>query len=421
MGTATKYEILFSIRSRYLSSSKKEKKKILDEFCATCNYNRKYAVRLLNYKTIPKISKNLSRRGRKKHYNNPVILTVLRDIWVATNLPCSKRLKAILPLWLPHYNRLSLSDLVKCQLLEMSAATIDRLMKPSRSKYNKHGLCTTKPGSIIKKQIPIKTNQWDEQKPGFMEADTVAHCGSSTTGTFISTVNLSGTPDWVDISTTWTEQRAVWGKGETGVRMAIQDMEQSMPFPVLGFDCDNGSEFLNWHLVKYFTNRKNPVQFTRAYMKNDNAHIENKNWTHAVRSMFPIRLYLGYQRFDKHELVAMLNELYTMEWNLYFNRRLRAINYFTPSVKLIEKQRIGSKIIKRYDKPKTPFRSPGLIQRVLESEYIPSKTKKRLQEQFLTLNPFELEKQMMLKIRTVLNIVNQTSESEKEKNNNTKT
>jgi hypothetical protein len=285
----------------------------------------------------------------------------------------------------------------------MSPATIDRLMKPSRSKYNKHGLCTTKPGSIIKKQIPIKTNQWDEQKPGFLEADTVAHCGSSTTGTFISTVN------WVDISTTWTEQRAVWGKGETGVRMAIQDMEQSTPFPVLGFDCDNGSEFLNWHLVKYFTNRKKPVQFTRAraYMKNDNAHIdrpqaaiENKNWTH-------VRLYLGYQRFDKSELVVTLNELYTTEWNLYFN-------YFMPSVKLIEKQRVGSKIIKKYDKPKTPF------QRVLESEYIPNKTKKRLQEQFLTLNPFELKNQMMLKIRAILNIVNQTCESEKEENKITK-
>jgi hypothetical protein len=390
MGTATKYEILASIRSRYRSSSKKEKKKILDEFCATCKYNRKYAVRLLNSPITPRVSKNLSKRGRKRQYSNPVILKVLRDIWVATNLPCSKRLTAILPLWLPHYDRLTLSDLVKCQLLEMSPATIDRLMKPSRSKYSKHGLCTTKPGSIIKKKIPIKTNQWDERKPGFMEADTVAHCGSSTTGTFISTVN------WVDISTTWTEQRAVWGKGETGVCMAIQNMEQSVPFPVLGFDCDNGSEFLNWHLVKYFTNRKNPVQFTRAraYMKNDNAHIENKNWTH-------VRLYLGYQRFDKYELVAMLNELYTTEWNLYFN-------FFTPSVKLIEKQRVGSKIIKKYDKPKTPF------QRILESEYIPSKTKKRLQEQFLTLNPFKLKNQMMLKIGAIINIVNQTNESEKE-------
>jgi hypothetical protein len=317
-----------------------------------------------------------------------MILTVLRDVWVATNLPCSKRLTAILPLWLPHYDRSILTDLVRNQLLEMSAATIDRLMKPSRSKYSKHGLCTTKPGSIIKKQIPIKTNQWDEQKPGFMEADAVAHCGDSVAGTFISTVN------WGDISTTWTQQRAVWGKGETGVRRAIQDMEQSMPFPVLGFDCDNGCEFLNWHLVKYFTNRKNPVQFTRAraYMKNDNAHIENKNWTH-------IRQYLGYQRFDKPELVVLLDNLYTTEWNLYFN-------FFIPSMKLVEKKRVGSKIIKKYDNSKTPF------QRVLESEYIPSKTKKRLQEQFLMLNPFALGKQVKLKIRDILNIIKQTTQFE---------
>ena len=387
MGTATKHEILLSIRSRYRSASKREKKKILDEFCATCKYNRKYVVRLLNSKTVPKKSKDISKRGRKKQYDNSMILKVLRDIWVATNLPCSKRLKAILPLWLPFYDRLTLPDFVKSQLLKMSPATIDRFMAPSRSKYSKHGLSTTKPGSIIKKHIPIKTNQWNEQKPGFMEADAVAHCGSSTAGTFISTVN------WVDISTTWTQQRAVWGKGERGVLLAIQNMELSTPFPVLGFDCDNGSDpaYAGWHLVKYFTNRKHPVQFTRAkaYMKNDNAHIENKNWTH-------IRQYLGYQRFDKPELVDKLNELYASEWNLYFN-------FFIPSVKLIEKSRVGSKIVKKYDTPKTPF------QRLLESDYIPLKTKRNLQKQFLTLNPFQLQKQMSLKIKTILNIVNQPS------------
>lgn len=389
MSTATKYEILKSIRPRYRSCSKSEKKVILDEFCATCRYNRKYAVRLLNSRTFPKTSKNLSKRGRKKQYNNPMIFKVLRDIWVATNLPCSKRLRAILPLWLPYYDSLSLPDLVKCQLLKMSPATIDRLMAPSRAKFTRQGLCTTKPGSIIKKHIPIKTNQWDEQRPGFMEADAVAHCGNSAIGTFVFTVN------WVDISTTWNQQRAVWGKGEKGVLIAIQNMEKSMPFPVLGFDCDNGSEFLNWHLIKYFTNRKRPVQFTRAraYMKNDNAHIENKNWTH-------VRQYLGYQRFDIPDLVIKLNELYSTEWNLYFN-------FFIPSVKLIEKKRVGSKIIKKYDKPKTPF------QRLLESEYIPFKTKKNLQAQFVNLNPFELQKQMSLKIKTILNIVNLTRESEK--------
>jgi len=394
MGTATKYEILNSIRSRYRSCSKIEKKVILDEFCATCHYNRKYAVRLLNSRNVPKKAKNLSKRGRKKQYINPMIFKVIRDIWVATNLPCSKRLKAILPLWLPYYNPLSLPDLVKCQLLKMSPATIDRLMAPSRAKFTRQGLCTTKPGSIIKKHIPIKTNQWDEQKPGFVEADAVAHCGDSAAGTFIFTVN------WVDISTAWTQQQAVWGKGEKGVLIAIQNMEKTTPFPILGFDCDNGSEFLNWHLIKYFTNRKRPVQFTRAraYMKNDNAHIENKNWTH-------VRQYLGYQRFDNTELVDKLNELYTAEWNLYFN-------FFIPSVKLIEKKRVGSKIIKKYDKPKTPF------QRLLESEYIPIKTKKNLQAQFTNLNPFELQKQMSLKIKTILNIVNLTHESEKSKSKN---
>jgi len=150
-------------------------------------------------------------------------------------------------------------------------------MAPDRAKCNKVGLATTKPGSIIKKHIPIKTNQWDERMPGFLEADTVAHCGNSMAGMFIFTLNC------VDLATGWVEQRAVWGKGETGVKDAMESIERALPFPILGFDCDNGSEFLNWHLIKFFTDRKRPVGFTRSrpYHKNDNAHIENKNWTNV--------------------------------------------------------------------------------------------------------------------------------------------
>jgi len=258
------------------------------------------------------------------------------------------------------------------------------MMAPSRSKFNKKGFSTTKPGSILKKQIPIKTNQWDEKHPGFIEADTVAHCGSSASGPFALTVNC------VDISTTWTVQRAVWGKGERGVLNAISQIENAFPFPILGFDCDNGSEFLNWPLVKYFTHRKHSVQFTRsrAYMKNDNAHIENKNWTH-------IRQYLGYQRFDQPQIIDKLNDLYANEWNLYFN-------FFIPSAKLIDKIRVKSKTIKKLDNPKTPF------QRVLESPDIQVKTKNQLRKQFRTLDPFELQKIMSLKIRDILNLVHQS-------------
>ncbi len=222
----------------------------------------------------------------------------------------------------------------------------------------------------LKKHIPVKTDQWDENQPGFLEADTVAHCGTSVAGMFVFTINC------VDIATSWTEQRAVWGKGEKGVTTAIESIENHLPFTLKGFDCDNGSEFLNWHLLTYFDKRKKRVQFTRSrpYKKNDNAHIEEKNWS-------LVRLYMGYQRFDKEHLIHKLNDLYCNQWNDYFN-------FFIPFVKLVEKYRQGSKIIKKYDKPKTPF------QRILESQYIPEKTKIRLQKFFNELNPFELQKTM---------------------------
>lgn len=305
MSIAAKYEYFQAIYHRYHSASKKQKKIILDEFCNNCNYNRKYAIRLLNSPLETTSTTNLSRRGRKKIYDDAIIETVLTDIWKATNLACSKRLKYLIPLWLPFYKKQKISAQIKQKLLKISAATIDRIMASSRSKFSKQGLATTKPGSIIKKQIPIKTDQWDEQQPGFLEADTVAHCGTSVAGMFVHTVNF------VDIATQWTEQRAIWGKGEKNVLNAVGDMESHLPFPLRGFDSDNGSEFLNWHLVRHFQQRKHPVQFTRArpYKKNDNAHIENKNWTH-------IRQYLGYQRFDNPQLVDMLNDLYRNEWNL---------------------------------------------------------------------------------------------------------
>ncbi len=327
MSNQSKYEYLQDLRFRYDGATKQQKQAMLDEFCTVCGYNRKYAIRLLNTRQPSRNRANLSKRGHKKIYGDPLIVQVLRDLWIATNLPCSKNLKAIIPLWLPHYENYILTQEIKDKLLRVSAATIDRLIKPFRTKYGKTGLATTKPGSIIKKQIPIKTNQWDESVPGFIEADTVAHCGNSTAGGFVFSLNC------VDIATGWTEQRAVWGKGQTGVLNAIQ-------------------------------------------------HIENKNWTH-------IRQYLGYQRFQNPSLVDKLNDLYTTEWNLYFN-------FFIPSVKLIDKTRIGSKIVKTYDKPKTP------LQRLLESQHISTNDKQTIEHKFKQLNPFKLQQQMSFKIKKII-------------------
>lgn len=384
MSNASKREYLQTIRRRYQAQPKGVKTMILSEFCENCNYNRKYAIRLLNGKDSSVRGAPQQPRGRKPLYRHPALIEFLKHLWIASNLACSIRLKAMIPLWLPH-DRSGLSEEIQQRLLSISASTIDRLLAGLRRRYTKTGLATTKPGSLLKKHIPIKLNQWNERIPGFLEADTVAHCGSSMSGMFVYTLNT------VDLATTWNEQRAVWGKGELGIKAALKSIEQTLPFPLRGFDSDNGSEFLNWSILKYFQKRKHPVQYTRSreYHKNDNAHIEGKNWT-------TIRLYLGYDRFEDQRMVALLNDLYTNEWKLL-------LNFFLPSVKLQSKQRVKSKIIKTYDKPQTPF------QRVLSvSPHISENKKRELQTLFSSLNPFQLQKIVKKKIRTILHYATPT-------------
>jgi len=371
MSPFSRREYLEAIFLRYKRVPRGDKSIILDEFCAACGYHRKHAIRLLRkFKRFTKPKRK--KRGRASRYQTGDIVRPLKRIWLAANLPCSKRLKAVLPLWLPgyvqHYG--VLPEETVGALLEISAATIDRLLKAVRVRYKGKGRVATKPGTLLRKHIPVKTNQWDESRPGFLEADTVAHCGTSMAGMVAFTI------DCVDIATGWTEQRAIWGKGERDVVVQMKAIERSLPFPLLGFDCDNGSEFLNYHLLRHFSQRKQPVQFTRsrAYHKDDNSHIEQKNWTH-------VRQWLGYHRFDNPETVDLLNDLYTGDWRLFHN-------FFCPSVKLIAKERVASKTIKRYDNPKTPY------QRIMDSPNIPDSVKRSLTEFFGTLNPFELRKNM---------------------------
>jgi len=380
MSPRSKREYTETIFLRYRNASRKEKTSILNEFCATLSYHRKHAIRLLRkFKRFRK-PKN-KKRGRAPIYSHPPILKPLKQIWLAANLPCSKRLKPILPLWIPGYIQYfgPLPNEVLQALLTISPATIDRILTPTRIQYKKRGRATTKPGTLLRNQIPIQTNQWNESRPGFLEADTVAHCGDSLSGMFAYTI------DCVDIATGWTEQRAVWGKGETAVLQQLKDIEKSLPFPLLGFDCDNGSEFLNHHLFRHFSQRKAPIQFTRsrAYHKDDNAHVEQKNWTH-------VRQWLGYQRLDNPNAVPLLNLLYSHEWRLFHN-------FFSPSVKLIAKKRIGSKTIKHHDKPQTPY------QRILNSPHIPPQIKDSLSKQLETLNPFVLRKAMEEKLKRIFN------------------
>ena len=378
MTLGAKMEYLEKVFLRYKKATREQKTLILNEFCTNCSYHRKYAIRKLH--ALKRFTKPKPRkRGKPSIYNKISVIKTLKRIWLAANLPCSKRLKAIIPLWLPYYDNefLSLSQITKERLLSISPSTIDRVLKPIKIKYRGRGRTTTKPGTLLRNQIPIKTDQWNETHPGFVETDTVAHCGTTTEGMYALSIDL------VDIATAWTEQRAVWGKGEIGVLKQLDDIEKSFPVDFLGFDADNGSEFLNHHLYRHFVNRKRPIQFTRsrAYKKDDNAHIEQKNWTH-------VRQWLGYTRFDNPEVVPFMNDLYKTEWRLYQN-------FFLPSVKLIEKKRVASKVIKRYDKPKTPY------QRVLESKYVSGPKKDTLKERFKGTNPFKLKRAIIRKIEII--------------------
>lgn len=369
-------------RRRYQRGNRAMKKRILDEFCETHGYHRKSATRLLNQMVIA--DKNPGRGGKKKYYEPAILLEPLKQLWLATDQLCGKRLKRAIPLWLPHYEKHfeRLPGMVYEQLLSMSAATIDRLLKPVKTRYGK-GLSGTKPGSLLKTQIPIKTDQWDINKVGFMEADTVAHCGTSLRGDFVWSLTLT------DIASGWTENRATWNKGAVGVMAQIRQIESQLPFEIKGFDCDNGSEFLNYHLLRYFRERPNEksVQFTRSrpYKKNDNAHVEQKNWTH-VRQLF------GYHRFDKPKLVALMNDLYANELSLL-------ANYFYPCIKLTEKIRIKSTIKKKYDKPLTPY------QRLMASTCLTAEQKQVLQDKFNTLDPFDLQKRIQKKLKLVFRYV----------------
>ena len=378
MTIQSKRDYLQAIRTRYRTAPKDTKSTILDEFCTICGYNRKYAIRRLNKKP----TKRQRKPGPQPQYRDTSVLQPLKRIWFATDQMCSKKLQAAIPLWLPFYEQEygALDAGIKTKLLAISPSTIDRTLKPVRVSGKTKGLCGTKPGTLLKNQIPIKTHNWDVTKPGFFEADTVAHCGNSLSGNFVWSLTFT------DIFSGWTENRAVWNKGSYGVFTQIKDIEAAIAFPIRGFDCDTGSEFLNHHLLRYFTNRpQSPIQFTRSrpYKKNDNAHVEQKNWTH-------VRQLLGYDRFDKPELVDVINDLYKHECSLYNN-------FFCPTLKLKEKLRVNSKYVKKYYPPKTPY------QRLLDSEQLTREAKLFLSVTYQSLNPFKLKKIIESKLKIIFN------------------
>jgi len=373
-------ELTSIIAKRYITSKKKkEKSKILDEYCANTDLNRKYAINKIRefyYKEkIPK------KRGRKNIYSSCAD-ALLVQIWKIFDRICAERLHPYIPEAinvLSRFGYISSNKEVIDEVLRMSCSTIKRRISRHRRLNDRMLVSTTKPGSLLKKHLPIKTSCWDESRAGFCEIDLVAHCGGDTSGTFINTLQF------VDIKTTWTERKAVMGKAQNRVFKRIKQIRKFLPFQLKGIDSDNGGEFINHQLVKYCNHEQ--IEFTRSrpYMKKDNAHIEQKNYP-------LVRKVLGYGRFDTKQQLNLMNNLYDNELRLY-------LNFFQPTLKLQNKIRIGSKVKRIYGNAKTPY------QRVLECTDVPQENKDKLKALYLTLDPIKLKKEIDKKIRKIVSTV----------------
>ena len=371
MSQRSKREMIEAIRPRYLKANKSGKAQILEEFIATTRYHRKYAIRVLKH--VPK-PRGIKKPGRKKIYQGEVVLA-LEQIWEIYGRICSKRLQPFLPeavKILERCHELSLSAETKALLLSMSRATIDRCLKKARFLQPRHGLSTTKPGSLLKHAIPIRTfTPWEDERPGFLEIDLVAHCGSTTEGIYLNTLTST------DLATGWTVVQGLAQKTQAAVSQAVGQLRQDLPFPLLGLDSDNGSEFINETLLRYC--RAEQITFTRSrpYQKNDQAHVEQKNWS-------VVRHTIGYDRLETPEDLALLNSIYT-DLRLY-------INFFQPVLKLIAKERVDGKTVRKYDQAMTPYR------RVLALDSIAVEIKARLTAQYVLLNPVTLRANIDAKV-----------------------
>jgi hypothetical protein len=376
VGPQARREYLARMRERYDTADRAAKSRLLNEVCEVTGYHRKAAIRLLRRPA----GRPRGRRGRPVRYG-PVVVGTLRRIWEAAGYPWSLRLQALLPTWLPWATRRwTIARDVTAKLQTMSPRQMDRCLRPFKNELRKRQYGRTKPGTLLKHQIPLKTDRWDVQVPGFTEIDLVAHSGDRADGDFIHSLNVT------DIHTTWVETRAVMGKSQHRVQEALEHLRQALPFRLQGIDSDNGSEFINHHLRGYCTTHA--IQFTRGrpYKKDDNAHIEQKNWTH-------VRKLLGYVRYDSDAALDAINALY---------EELRLLqNLFLPSVKLIEKRRVGARLQRRYDAPRTP------LERVAACAAADAPAVRALQQLRAGLDPFVLAQRIDRHLAQVYSRANQ--------------
>lgn len=363
MNLVSRRDLTVVVRDRYWRASKKEKIKILDEFVENTGYHRKYALALLHNR----VRRRAATGRRRKRIYTPDVVDALTFIWKKMRYPSSHRLQPFIPEMISVLERHQELHLLPttCQLLvRISPATIDRLLKPTRQRMVPHGRSTTKPGTLLKKSIPIRTwADWDDLKAGFVEIDLVAHCGESTTGKYLETLDV------VDVATGWCECIVPLNQGQQAIFAALLEIRQRFPVPVLGIDSDNDGAFINEHLKRYCDEEKLTFTRSRPYKKNDQAHVEGKNWT-------AVRQYVGYDRFEGELARLALNDVYK-DLRLY-------INFFQPMMKLKEKIRVDGKVKKVYDVAQTPY------QRVLASSDVREEDKQKLRALYPTLNPVKL-------------------------------
>lgn len=366
MSLKARRELVNVTAPRYQSSSKAEKQKILDGFILATGYHRKYAIKVLRHWAPKQKSKPISKRQRTKKYDEPV-QEALVIIWQAANFICSKRLVACMDLYidaLERHGHLELADTVRKKLLEISASTIDRILNRTKYRGKARGIGTTKPGELLKKKIPIRTfADWDDLRPGFIEADLVAHCGTFVAGSFLHTLTMT------DVSTGWTECTGILVKDQQVTLRAVEKLSGQFPFDLLGLDTDNGTEFMNYLLWQYCYDHQITFTRSRPYRKNDQCHVEQKNGS-------VVRRFIGYDRFEGVDPCRILNALYS-QLRLY-------VNFFQPSLKLTEKKRDGAKVSKKYSVAKTP------CQRILDSDDVDESIKAKLKQEFEKLDPVDL-------------------------------
>lgn len=379
MTNMSKKELLMAIKPRYIKASKDERGLMLDEFCNNTGYNRKYAVRILAAGYDHNKVKRVGRKSRKKKYDNDFLATVVK-IWELLEYPCGKRLKPNLVSTteaLIRHGELKVTSKTMIMLGQIGATTLDRRLKREREiRRLSRNRGTTRHGTLLKSSIPIRITNWNLDEVGNLETDTVAHNGGDPSGECVYTLDL------VEIHSGWSEQQAVMGKGERGVVLAIDEMKATMPFMIKGLDSDNGSEFINWHLVKYC--QKNSWFFTRSRpdRKNDNAYVEQKNRTH-------IRDWMGYGRYDTMEQKNLMNNLYRKELRL-FN------NFFRPVMKINTKEKVNNSVCKKtYDIAQTPY------QRLINSSALTNEQQGELKTLYLSLNPMALKRAINEKLTKI--------------------